>query len=49
MFAGGVKKTGSPPAELAPFLPDRFAPTDEAERAEADYYARYGSGATSAG
>lgn len=35
--------TGSPPEMLRPFLPDRFTPTDEAERAEADYYARYGA------
>lgn len=41
--------TGSPPDMLRPFLPDRFAPSDEAERSEADYYARYGSGAASAG
>jgi sarcosine oxidase subunit beta len=41
--------TGSPPDMLRPFLPDRFAPSDEAERAEADYYARYGSGAASTG
>jgi sarcosine oxidase subunit beta len=33
--------TGSPPEMLRPFLPDRFAPTDDAEGAEADYYARY--------
>jgi len=41
--------TGTASEMLRQFLPDRFAPTDEAERAEADYYARYGSGATSAG
>ena len=35
--------TGSPPEMLRPFLPDRFAPTTEAEGAETDYYARYGS------
>jgi sarcosine oxidase subunit beta len=41
--------TGSPPEMLRPFLPDRFAPSDDAERSEADYYARYGSGAASTG
>jgi sarcosine oxidase, subunit beta len=37
--------SGSAPEMLRPFLPDRFAPTAEAEGAEADYYARYASGA----
>ena len=45
--------TGRPADMLRPFLPDRFSPTDEAEGAEADYYARYASGhipsATAAG
>jgi sarcosine oxidase subunit beta len=37
--------TGTAPAMLRPFLPDRFAPTDEAERSATDYYARYSPGA----
>ena len=37
--------TGSAPQMLRPFLPDRFSPSDEAERSEGDYYARYRSGA----
>ena len=37
--------TGSAPEMLRPFLPDRFAPTAEAEATEADYYTRYSPGA----
>jgi len=39
---------GSPPEMLRQFLPDRFAPTDDGERTETDYYARYGSALASA-
>ena len=36
--------TGSPPAMLRQFLPDRFPPTDGEAELETDYYARYASG-----
>jgi len=40
--------SGTSPEMLRQFLPDRFAPGDQDEAArEADYYARYASGATS--
>jgi glycine/D-amino acid oxidase-like deaminating enzyme len=39
---------GSPPEMLGQFLPDRFAPTDDGERTETDYYERYGSDSASA-
>jgi sarcosine oxidase subunit beta len=37
--------TGSAPEMLRAFLPDRFSAATEAEGAQADYYARYSSGA----